>query len=216
AAAGLLGAAARGVGGACWLVPQRATEPPRLAADQRRSHGSAIRRPVVLALTVCWLGLGGVFGATEVAVVAFTTERGQAGLAGVLLALLAAGSMVAGLVYGAVRMRSPLATRMAVALAGLTAVVGTFALAPSSAVLAPAMFAAGPAVAPALISGFALTDAAVPAAQRTEALSWVSTGIGVGVSLAATAVGPVIDAHGARPAFLVPTACGVFAVLVAV
>jgi predicted MFS family arabinose efflux permease len=214
-AAGLLGAAALGVAGALWLVPQRATEPPRLAADQRRSHGSAIRRPVVLALTVCWLGLGGVFGSVEVSVVAFTTERGQAGLAGVLLALLAAGSMVAGLVYGAVPMRRPLATRMAVALAGLTAVVGTFVLAPSSAVLAPAMLVAGLAVAPALISGFALADAAVPAAQRTESLSWVSTGIGVGVSLAATAVGPVIDAHGARAGFLVPTACGAFAVLVA-
>src|SRR5262249_49396974 len=140
--------------------------------------GSAIRQPLVLALTVCWLGLGGVFGSLEVAVVAFTSARGQAGLAGVLLAVLATGSMVAGLVYGAVRVRTPLAVRMAVALAGLTAAVGTFALASSSAVLAPAMFVAGLAVAPALISGFALADAAVPAAQRTEALSWVSTGIG--------------------------------------
>jgi MFS family permease len=214
-AAGLLAAAALGAAGACLLAPQRSTEPARMPTGQRRGR-SAIRRPAVLALAVAWLGLGGVFGSLEVVVVAFTAERGQAGLAGVVLAAFAAGSMIAGLVYGAVRLRMPLARRMAVTLAVLTAVVATFTLLPNIAALTVAMFVAGLAVAPSLISGFQLADAAVPASERTEALSWPNTGLGVGVSVAATVVGRVIDTHGARAGFVVPLICGLFAVLFAV
>jgi MFS family permease len=214
-AAGLLVAAALGAAGAAWLAPQHGTEPARLPAEAHRGR-SAIRRPAILALSVAWLGLGGVFGSLEVAVVAFTAERGHAGLAGVVLAVFAAGSMIAGLVYGAVRLRMALARRMAVAIAVLTAVVATFLLLSNTAALTVAMFFAGLAVAPSLISGFALADSAVPASERTEALSWPNTGIGVGVSVAATVVGRVIDTHGARAGFVVPVVCGLFAVLFAV
>jgi MFS family permease len=211
-AAGLLVTALLGVLGALWLVPQRASEPPRLAASQHRAR-SAIRWPVVRALALAWLGIGGLFGSLEVAVVAYTAERGQAGLAGVVLGVFAMGSMIAGLVYGAAQIRMPLAHRMAVGTAVLTAVVATFTLLPNTWALAVGMFAAGLTVAPSLISGFALADASVPAAERTEALSWLTTGLGIGTSAAATVVGRVIDAHGARAGFLVPLACGLFAVV---
>src|SRR6266511_3491116 len=197
-AAGLLVAVAIGMAGACWLVPQRGTEPPRLVAGPHRARW-AIRRPALLVLTLAVVGLGGLLGSVEVAVVAFTAERGQAGLVGVVLAVFATGSMIAGLVYGTLRSRAPLA--------GLTAVVGTFTLLSSTALLAVGMFLAGLAVAPSLISAFELADAAVPPAERTEALSWLNTGIGVGVSAAATVVGRVIDAHGARAGFAVSLVC---------
>jgi MFS family permease len=212
--AGLLVAAGLGAAGAVWLAPQRGTEPPRVPRSRHQGR-SAIRRPVVLALTVAWLGLGGLFGSVEVAVVAFTAEHGQPGLAGVVLAVFAGGSMIAGLVYGVVPLRMPLTRSMALALAALTAVTATFTLAPGPGVLAAAMFVAGLAVAPSLISGFALIDAAVPATERTEALSWPNVGLGLGVSTAATVVGRVIDAHGARAGFLVPLVCGLLGTLVA-
>jgi len=214
-AAGLLVAVAIGMAGACWLVPQRGTEPPRLVAGPHRARW-AIRRPALLVLTLAVVGLGGLLGSVEVAVVAFTAERGQAGLVGVVLAVFATGSMIAGLVYGTLRPRAPLAARMALALAGLTGVVGTFTLLSSTAALAVGMFLAGLAVAPSLISAFELADAAVPPAERTEALSWLNTGIGVGVSAAAAVVGRVIDAHGARAGFAVSLVCGLVAVLLAV
>src|SRR6266511_858558 len=71
-AAGLLVAVAIGMAGACWLVP-------RLVAGPHRARW-AIRRPALLVLTLAVLGLGGLLGSVEVAVVAFTAERGQAGL----------------------------------------------------------------------------------------------------------------------------------------
>src|SRR6185295_15588069 len=44
--------------------------------------------------------VGGIFGAIEVATVAFTDEHGQTAAAGIVLALLAGGSLLAGLWYG--------------------------------------------------------------------------------------------------------------------
>jgi MFS family permease len=77
-AAGLLAALTLGVAGACLLVPQRSTEPPRPALDGP-PHRSAIRRPMVLGVTLVSVGLGGLYGSVEVAVVAYTTERGRPG-----------------------------------------------------------------------------------------------------------------------------------------
>jgi MFS family permease len=214
-AAGLLAAATFGVVGACLLVPQRSTEPPRPTFDGR-PHRSAIRRPAVLGMTLVSVGLGGLFGSIEVAVVAYTTERGQAGLSGGVLAAFAFGSLLAGLAYGAAPPRTPPAWRLVVATGVLTAVIGTFPLLPGTAALTGAIFLAGLAVAPSLICGYALLEASVPAAARTEAMAWLPTGIGVGISAGATVVGWVIDSHGARPAFVVPAAAGLLAVTVAV
>lgn len=162
-AGGLLAAVALAVFGACWLVPQWSTEPPRLAAGSP-PHPSAIRRPVVLGVTLVSVGLGALFGSVEVVVVAYTTERGQPGLAGAMLAVFAFGSMLAGLSAGAAQPATSLGRRLATATGVLATMVGTFPLLPGIAALTGAMFVAGLAVAPALICGFALLAAAVPAA----------------------------------------------------
>jgi len=214
-AAGLLAAAGLGVVGACWLVPLRATEPPRLPADHIRGS-PAVRHPVVLLLTLSWVGLGGVIGSVEVAVVAFTAERGQVGWAGAVLAGLAFGSMLAGLTYGMLRFRLPPPRRMVIALATLTVMTGTLGLLPNTAALAAVAFCAGMAVSPSLITGFALVDSVVPAAVRTEAMSWLSTGIGIGISGGATVVGRIIDGYGARAGFAVPLLAGALATVLAV
>ena len=54
----------------------------------------------------CALALGILFGAAEVTTVAFADEQGAQGWAGVLLALWALGSLLAGLVTGAITWRT--------------------------------------------------------------------------------------------------------------
>ncbi|MBI1757641.1 MAG: MFS transporter [Actinobacteria bacterium] len=212
--AGLLAAAAIGVVGGCLLLPQRASEPPRSTA-RSRSAGPAIRHPVVRGVALVSFGLGGIFGSVEVAVVAIVTERGQAGLAGLVLAAFATGSMVAGLVHGALRPATRVARRLVWTTAGLTVALGTLQPLPNTAALAVVIFVAGLAVAPSLISSVTLIGSTVPEGARTEAMSWLSTGIGFGLAAGATVVGRVIDEYGARPAFWVPVVAGGFAVAAA-
>ena len=65
---------------------------------------SAVLTPTVLLVGVVYLAVGAVFGAMDVVVVAYAEEEGAPALAGLALAVYAGGSLVAGLVYGVVRL----------------------------------------------------------------------------------------------------------------
>ena len=201
--------------GSVALVLQRRSEPPGRPPDSGR-HPSALRAPALRVLVLAGIAQGGIFGSFEVAAVAFTAERGQSGAAGPVLALLAGGSLLAGLCYGAVRWRAPPHRRMLVGSAALAAAVASFPLAPGVAGLAVLAFLGGTAVSPTLITVLALVEAHVPAPVRTEGLSWLLTGIGAGVGLSAALAGQVIDAAGARAGFLVSLGAGLVCVAVAV
>ena len=84
------------------------------AAPSRRAHpaphddGVKVAMPWRLLLPVALISfaLGGLFGSTEVVTVAFADSLGDKAIAGVLLALWALGSLVAGVITGAVTWRS--------------------------------------------------------------------------------------------------------------
>ena len=104
---GLRVAAAAATLGSWALAAQRATAPPRRAHVDHVAHPSSwsLLGRVVFAS----VGLGVLFGSAEVIVVAFATEEGQRGASGVVLAIWAAGSLLAGVVVGALpRARDPL------------------------------------------------------------------------------------------------------------
>jgi MFS family permease len=201
--------------GSVALALQRRSEPPGRPPDSGR-HPSALRVPALRVLVLAGIAQGCIFGSFEVVAVAFTAERGQPGAAGLVLALLAGGSLVAGLWYGAVRWRAPLHRRMLVGSAALAAAVASFPLAPGVAGLAVLAFLGGTAVSPTMITVLALVEAHVPAAVRTEGLSWLLTGIGAGVGLASALAGQVVDAAGARAGFLVSLGAGLVSVTVGV
>ncbi|CAM5729670.1 MFS transporter OS=Streptomyces tendae OX=1932 GN=F3L20_08270 PE=4 SV=1 [Streptomyces tendae] len=80
--------------------------------------------------------------------------------------------------------------------------------------LAVALFVAGLSIAPTMITTMSLIEEHVPRAQLTEGMTWVSTGLAVGVALGSSAGGWVIDAAGARAGYGVPAAAGAVAVAV--
>ena len=55
----------------------------------------------------------------------------------------------------------------------------------------------------------ALLEAQAKRGRRTEAMSWLSSGISVGVAAGASVVGFIIDAHGPRLGYTFAAACGV-------
>ncbi|KQY59439.1 hypothetical protein ASD11_07690 [Aeromicrobium sp. Root495] len=212
-AAGLALAAVAGSLGSAALALQPRTAPPR------RQAGAGPRAPMPWAglapLLVASLGLGVLFGSTEVLVVAFSKEHGSAGAAGPILALWAAGSLVAGIAVGAVPATDDQRQRLRITLVVLAATFVPPLFITSVAWFAVAMFAAGLMIAPTLIAAVSIVEGVVPPSRLTEALTWTTTGLAVGVAPGAAVAGRIIDHQGASAGFLVPLVACVLAALVA-
>lgn len=210
--AGLVAMLLLTLGGGYSFAALRMTEPPvqRLAAGTRRER---LPKFTLGWLVVAFVFMGGIFGSAEVATVAFTEELGAKAASGPALAVFAAGSLIAGLVAGAVHWKASLRRRFIVGQAALAAAVLPLALVGSIPLLLMAIFVAGFAIAPTLITGFSMVEAEVPAGRLTEGLAWVSTALTVGVAAGAAVAGPVIDRVGASEGYLVGFGCGVLATL---
>ena len=98
--------------GVVFLVPQRATQPPLTQAPTEKAR-PLLKYPSilwVLAIAVC---AGGVFGSFEVSTVAFAQENGYPEATGFIIASYAAGSLIAGLVFGSLHLKGWIVKRYA-------------------------------------------------------------------------------------------------------
>jgi predicted MFS family arabinose efflux permease len=210
--AGVLVTAALSVAGVAGLIRQRRSEPP--AAPVTRSYGPALRSPglrVLIAMTVC---LGALFVAVDLATIAFAARHGAKAAAGPLLGLYGAGSAVAGVWYGARRWRAPHASRLAAALAVTVLGVAPLAFMPGIWPMALAITAAGLGISATLASSYRIAEMAVPAGQRTEAMSWLTTAAATGTALGAPLAGHLIDSSGAPAGYLFAFTAGLAAVAI--
>lgn len=221
---GWIAAMALQTGGGLWFLSQRATEPAlhprrrrRRAARSGRGAGERARdldapaptshRPVlghgaVVSIIVIFLTSGAMFGANDVAVVAFATELGQKPAAGAALAAWAAGSFLAALAYGSRSWGWPLWKQLAAGALALALGASTFTVAPNLAVLSALYALTGLAIAPTITSGNNIVQVTVAPSQLTEGLAWVSTALNIGVSLGSMVAGRVLDASGSRGGYL--------------
>ncbi|MEU0004634.1 MFS transporter [Streptomyces sp. NPDC006314] len=199
--------------GVFWLTAQRATEPephPR----ERNGGGSALRAGGLQVLVATFVATGAIFGSVDVVTVAFADERGHKGAASVVLALYAAGSCVAGVVFGLLRFTGVPERRWLLGVAAMAVSMIPLLLVGNLPLLAVALFVAGLSIAPTMITTMSLIEEHVPRAQLTEGMTWVSTGLAVGIALGSSAAGWVIDAAGARAGYGVPAVSGAVAVVV--
>ena len=203
-ASALLIAATLLIVGSALLAVQRRTQPLPSRHDDEPRATSALRLPVVLIIGVIFLLLGGVFGATDVTVVAFAQQRGMGAMAGVLLALFAVGSLTGGLLYGTLELPVPLPRQLWMSLAALAAGCALIPFVGTLWLLGALALVAGFAVAPTLIIGMTIVENIVPGRQLTEAISWATTGIAFGVAMSAAGAGVLIDHVGTSAAFTIP------------
>ena len=215
-AAGLLAALAFLTAGTVALAFQRRTEPPVQPLDRHTPRERALRVPAIRVLALTFVAVGAVFGSVEVSVVAFADERGVPAAAAAVLAAFAAGSMLSGLAYGAIRWRSSVRRRYLVAVIALGLAVGLLPLATRVPFLGLTTFAAGFAISPTLIGAYGIAEALLPIRIRTEGFAWLHTGIGVGLATGSSLAGQAIDRGGARLGLTVTLAAGLCAVAVAV
>jgi predicted MFS family arabinose efflux permease len=220
-AAGVTAAAVACLAGTLWFAAQRETEPPvrpreRAEDPERTRHplaGSRFRLPapglaVMVPVYVC---LGAMFVSVDLSTVAFAAHAGHKPLAGFVLGCYALGSGTGGLWYGTRSWRAPAARRLAVTLTLTVAGVCTFWAMPNLIVLTCLIYLCGMTIAPTLIAGYSLMESQALPGRTTEAMSWLSTGVSVGVATGATAAGFVLDAFGARWGYAFAACCGITA-----
>jgi MFS family permease len=209
AAAGVLG-----LTGGLWLAVLRASDPP----GRGRSDGIE-QAPLpwisLLLLSVIGLGLGAALGAAEVVTVAFATEKGQAGMAGVVLAIWAFGSLLAGLWYGSVHWRAPVERRLLIGAILLAVTLAPLPWVGSVPVLGIVLFFCGFTIAPTLVAVTACVEEWVPPQRLTEAITWTVTGLLLGVAPGNALAGRAVDHWGASDAYWVPFSFGIACALVA-
>jgi MFS family permease len=202
--------------GGLMFAAQRRTEPP--PAPHGHRHGpSAMRVDGLRVLFVVGAAVGAILGTLEISLVAFADEVGHRSLSGLLIAALAAGSMVAGIGWGTVRWRVRLRHRLVWVLSLLTVLTVPLTLVQGYWLMLPLVVLAGIAVSPSLISTFTLAEVLVPRASVTEAFTWIGTAMALGVAVGASVSGKIVDSAGANASFLVATvSAGAAAIVVGV
>ncbi len=209
--AGLTAALATGLLGTYAFAALRSTAPsphPPTAAGAVRP---AMPWATILPLTLVCAALGLLFGATEVTTVAFAEEEGHPAAAGFLLAIWAFGSLVAGLVSGALPASVGPLVRLRWGALGMTVAMAPLALVPSLGVMAVVLVLGGLAISPTLIAAMSLAEQTLPPARLTEGMAYLQTGLLAGVAPGAAVAGIVIETHGASPSYLVALAGGAIA-----
>jgi MFS family permease len=212
--AGLLALLVFALGGGLLFAARRESEPPPVTRASRSEHRGVFSAGMV-AICSAFVAAGVVFGAMEVTVVAYADEHGVKSVAGLVLAAYAAGSLFAGLFYGARTWHWSLPRRFTTSALVFGAISVLPALAPSVGALAVMIFLTGLAIAPVLIGGMTLVERLVPRAALTEGLTWSTTSLTFGVTIGAAVAGPLIDTYGAHLAFRLPAGAAILTALIA-
>ncbi|WP_157014969.1 MFS transporter [Mesorhizobium xinjiangense] len=198
--------------GTAALLLQRSTEPRVRPAEDGPSR-SAIRQRPVQIITLALIFVGAIFATAEVSAVAITEALGQPGAASFVIGVYALGSFVIGIVLGALNLQMPLQRQLAIAVAIIAVTTIPLLFADTVALLAFTVFVSGLAVSPTFITAFGLIERRVPSAMLTEGVTWVMTGIGIGMALGAFAAGWVVDTFGPHNGFWVSVTSGTAAFL---
>jgi MFS family permease len=199
--------------GTLWFAAQRGTEPvvvpPDRPATGRPARVRGAAAPGLVVLAPVYMLLGAMFVSIDLSTVAFAQHFGHKPLAGFILGTYALGSATGGLWYGSRQWRAAGEKRFALTLTLTVLGVATFWAQPNLVTLTCGIYLCGLTIAPTLIAGFSLLEAQARPGRLTEAMSWLSSGIAVGLAAGASVVGFVIDAHGPRLGYVFAALCGV-------
>ncbi|MET7381103.1 MFS transporter [Streptomyces sp. NPDC005526] len=213
--AGTLAGAVLLLTGVLVFAAQRSTEPP---PRPRTPAKAPLRAPGMPGRLAVCLAMGAVFGAMEVVTVAFADDRGHRSAAGVALGLQAAGSCVAGLVYGALRPSGPAARRLPWCVAAMTALMTlpllAAALTGSLPLVALALLVAGTATAPTMVTNLTLVQEHTPEGRLNEGMTLAVTGLLGGIACGSAAGGWVVEHLSPTAGYGVPVTAAAAALLI--
>ncbi|WP_442108308.1 MFS transporter [Pseudomonas sp. NUPR-001] len=214
--AGPLAAAVLLALGVAALVAQVGSEPPlQQDAEAARRDVSLLRVADMRLLTLLMVVMGLIVGTVEIVSVAFAEQSGAPAAASIVLSCYAIGSCVAGLLFGALKWRTPLPTLLL--LGGFATAVTTLPLMFAGSIfgLSATVLVAGLFFAPTMIVAMSLVERVIPEHRLTEGMTWLLAGLNVGVAGGAAVSGQVVDGLGGKAGFSVALVAGVGVLLVA-
>ncbi|UTH75086.1 MFS transporter [Chromobacterium sp. IIBBL 290-4] len=194
------------IAGIAALLKQKHTEPPAHAV--KGDGKSALRHRAVLLLASLMAAMGVIAGTVDVSIVAYAREIGWPGGASLVLSAYALGSCIGGLLFGAVRPNKPPLQLLFYCSAGTALSTLPIAWAGGIASLAFSMLLSGFFFAPSIILALQLVENALPRHKITEGMTWLATGVYLGVAGGASLSGQIIDAASPRQGFLLTLAAG--------
>lgn len=212
--AGPLAAALLLVTGVTAFAWQKSTQPPVYPRTRQRQR-AILAMPSMQILVLALIALGTIVGTVDVISVAFAEQQGQPAAASIVLSVYAGGSCLAGLIFGAIKLPSPLPRQFLYAAFATALTTLPLLWVHNVLTLAAAMFVAGLFFAPTMIVAMGLVERLVPPSRLTEGLTWMVTGLGIGVALGAALAGLAIDAVGIKAGFGVTLIAGLVVMAVA-
>lgn len=199
-----------------WIFTlQKSTEP---AAHGQRAKGtpSVLRLFPIQLLTLIMFSVGTIFGTAEISAVAIGKSLQQTNYTALPLVVYAAGSFIAGIIYGALPTRMTLAKQLIIAVTIAAVTTLPLLLVSNLWNLSVVLFIAGAACSPTIIIAMSLIDSLVPPEKLTEGMSWGTTGMAMGVAAGAALSGQLIDAFTPESGFYVSIIGGFLALVLAV
>ncbi|MBH2655234.1 MFS transporter [Serratia ureilytica] len=212
--AGPLVAALLLVAGVTAFALQKSTQPPVYTRNSERQR-AILAMPSMQILVLALIALGTIVGTVDVISVAFAEQQGQPAAASIVLSVYAFGSCLAGLIFGAMKIPIPLPRLFLYAAFATAFTTLPLLWVHNVLTLAAAMFVAGLFFAPTMIIAMGLVENIVPPSRLTEGLTWMVTGLGIGVAFGAALAGLAIDAAGITAGFGVTLTAGLVVLLVA-
>lgn len=170
------------------------------------SRSSTLLEPRLLSLLAVMCLLGGGGAAAFVGVAALADRAGNPGLAGIVEAAMATGAVVGGVLWARFGRSDPNGLVLAALLVPVAAAHLLAGGAAPNLFLVGILLAVGTlAVSPIFVVAFTATDQAVPAAQRTEASTWVTVGANAGTAVGTALAGVLAGLGGSAPFLLAGT-----------
>jgi predicted MFS family arabinose efflux permease len=199
-----------GVGAFATAPASRAWRGQRREPDWLGPLRSPGIRTVIAALVV----LAFAFGMIEVAVPAVAERLGSRTLAGPLLALWGAGSMLGGVLLGGRGGAGGPERRLVRLLTLVAAGIALLAVVSGRAPVGACMVAAGIGIAPAIACLYVLVDRLAPTGSVTEAFTWLTSAFAGGTAAGNALGGAVVQHAGTDAAFLTAAAAALAAAAV--
>jgi MFS family permease len=208
---GLLSAAAALLAGTlAFAASPESREVP--ASTIARPRGGALAVPGIRTLLLVAAGMGGAYGATEVALAGAADHAHSNAALGILLAVWSIPSLAAGLISA--RRGAPADQARALVLLTAATALPTAALAlmPNLVTLGLMLAASGAIAAPMFGTLYSLVGQVAAEGTTTEAFTWLGSGLFAGLALGGAVGGILISGSGVSAAFV---AAGVFAAIAA-
>lgn len=200
--------------GMWWFTAQRSTEP--IPTGRPRTGGRSAIRDLGVVLVSLALAAGGMIAGTiDVISVALAESAGIPATAGIPVGLYAVGSLVAGLVFGAMSIRLTLPKLLILTTAGTALTTVPMLWVNGIVALTVVVFLSGMFFAPTMITAMTLVQKLVPADVRTEGMTWANTGLTAGIAIGAATSGAAVDRFGTFGGYVVAVAAGALLALMA-